>query len=139
MMSPRLLRSLTDTMRLAEEIAEELKPGTVLALHGELGSGKTYFTKALCQVLGVSEYVSSPSFVLINEYRGRYDISHVDLYRLERMEEALELGFIENVPDRITIIEWPEIVEDMLPQDTIHVYFSFSNSYRRVLIKKGSS
>ncbi len=136
MQEERILRSEDDTIEFAKELAPKLKKGDVLALYGELGAGKTFFTQQLCKFLGVKENVSSPSYVLMNEYQGHFIIRHLDLYRLDSVEEILELGLHDLYEDSITIIEWPEIAEGMLPENTIHIYFDFIDSNRKVTIKK---
>ena len=135
MQEERILRSENDTIEFAKELAPKLKKGDVLALYGELGAGKTFFTQQLCKFLGVRENVSSPSYVLMNEYFGSYTIRHLDLYRLDAAEEVLELGLYDLFKDAITIIEWPEIADGMLPENTIHIYFEFIGSNRKVTIK----
>jgi tRNA threonylcarbamoyladenosine biosynthesis protein TsaE len=135
MLEDRILRNEDDTISFAKELAPTLKQGDVLALYGELGAGKTFFTKQLCKYLGVQENVSSPSYVLMNEYVGNYTIRHLDLYRLDAAEEVLELGLYDLFEDSITIIEWPEIADGMLPVNTIHIYFKFDGSNRNVKIK----
>jgi tRNA threonylcarbamoyladenosine biosynthesis protein TsaE len=102
----------------------------VVALYGELGVGKTFFTRELCSFLEVRETVSSPSYVLMNEYDGKFPIFHLDLYRLNAAEEVLELGIHELFEKGILIIEWPEIAEEFLPQNTIKIKFKFENSHR---------
>ena len=135
MQEERILRSEDDTIEFAKELAPKLKKGDVLALYGELGAGKTFFTQQLCKFLGVKENVSSPSYVLMNEYFGSYTIRHLDLYRLDAAEEVLELGLYDLFKDAITIIEWPEIADGMLPENTIHIYFEFIKSNRKVTIR----
>ncbi|MDP8200868.1 MAG: tRNA (adenosine(37)-N6)-threonylcarbamoyltransferase complex ATPase subunit type 1 TsaE [Candidatus Tenebribacter burtonii] len=135
MQEERILKSEDDTITFAKELAPKLKEGDVLALYGELGTGKTFFTQQLCKFLGVRENVSSPSYVLMNEYMGICIIRHLDLYRLDAAEEVLELGLYDLYNDAITIIEWPEIADGMLPENTIHIYFEFINQNRKVTIK----
>ena len=135
MQEERILSCENDTIEFAKELAPKLKKGDVLALYGELGAGKTFFTQQLCKFLGVKQNVSSPSYVLMNEYQGNYIIRHLDLYRLDAVEEVLELGLHDLYEDSITIIEWPEIAEGMLPENTIHIYFDFIDSNRKVTIK----
>jgi len=129
-----ILRSETDTIKLAEEIAPTLKKGDIIALFGELGTGKTFFTKHLCSFLGVRENVSSPSYVLMNEYAGKFPIYHLDLYRLEAEEEVLELGIHEFLDQGLTIIEWPELAKNILQGRTISIFFSFEDGFRKVEI-----
>lgn len=99
---------------------------TVYALHGPMGAGKTTFTAALCQALGVDpEETSSASFAIVNEYRSDTTaelIYHFDLYRLESLDEAMDLGFEDYLDSgALCFIEWPDVVADLLPDDTVHV------------------
>jgi len=138
MQEERIIKSENDTIEFAKELAPILRIGDVLALYGELGAGKTFFTKHLCKFLGVTENVSSPSYVLMNEYAGNYIIRHLDLYRLDAAEEVLELGLYDLFDDAITIIEWPEIADGMLPENTIHIHFEFQDQIRKVKMSKKS-
>lgn len=128
------LKSEQDTRNLAEEFAKWVKPGDILALYGELGAGKTFFTQHLCKHLGVEENVSSPSYVLMNEYMGKFPIAHLDLYRLGATEEVLELGLEEMFEDCLTIIEWPELAEPLLPEKTIRIKIKLIGEEREVSI-----
>jgi tRNA threonylcarbamoyl adenosine modification protein YjeE len=130
------LKDENDTIALAEEIAPAIRKGDVLALYGDLGSGKTFFTKQLCHFLEVTENVSSPSFVILNEYYGKFPIFHFDLYRLENEEELLEIGIFDVLEEGITIIEWPELARNLLPYDTYHFYFTIEGNFRNVKILK---
>lgn len=123
------------TKTLAKRIASHLQLGDVIALYGELGTGKTFFTQQLCSFLGVRENVSSPSYVLMNEYTGRFPICHLDLYRLYSYEEVLELGLHDIFEQNLTIIEWAEKAELFLPGKVIHIWFEFADPYRIVKIQ----
>ena len=105
----RILSENPDKTRdIARELAGSLRPGDVLYLYGELGSGKTVFVKGLCEGLGVEEYVTSPSFVIATEYHGKYTVTHVDLYRLDGTAASdlpVEEYMLEN---GITVIEWAD-------------------------------
>ncbi len=104
-------KSREDTLRLGEMLGQSLVPGDIVLLFGDLGAGKTTFTQGVCQGLGLpeNEYVRSPSFTLINEYRGRCPIFHVDLYRLETARDIEQLGLEEVLfGNGITIVEWAE-------------------------------
>lgn len=135
-MEELILKDEGDTASFAAELAPQLKPGDVVALYGELGAGKTFFARELCRCLGVREIVSSPSYVLLNEYIGIYPIAHLDLYRLENEEELLELGINDFLEECITLIEWPELAEDILPVNTVKIYFSFTDGYRKIKIER---
>ncbi|KPJ71844.1 hypothetical protein AMJ52_08290 [candidate division TA06 bacterium DG_78] len=101
-----------ETIALGKNIANRLKQGDVIYLYGDLGSGKTVFTKGVCQGLGVTEEVTSSSFVIATEYKGRVPISHVDLYRLDHVETT-SLPIDEYLLDNgITIIEWADRIRD---------------------------
>ena len=124
------LDSKKATQELARKVARNLVKGSVLALYGQLGTGKTFFTQKLCKILGISEIVSSPSYVLMNEYKAKLPIFHLDLYRLTSLDEVLELGLEELFESGITIIEWPEVAEEMLPENTIRISFQLQASSR---------
>jgi tRNA threonylcarbamoyladenosine biosynthesis protein TsaE len=110
--------STEQSLKIAADFAQRLKGGEVIALIGELGAGKTVFAKGLCSGLGCDQLVSSPSFTLINVYRGRFKISHVDCYRLNDPHEIDDLGPNELLyPEGITIIEWAEKIKDYLPEN----------------------
>ncbi len=116
--------SAEETQRFARRFARDLLPGTVLALHGDLGVGKTCFVQGLAEGLGVEGIVSSPSYIIINEYRGKMPLYHVDFYRLASVDEVLELGFTEILECKgVVAVEWPELAETLLPAGAIHLYF----------------
>jgi len=129
------LKSEQDTVNLAKKTAAIAGPGDTLALYGDLGAGKTFFTQKFCRFLGIKEIVSSPSYVLINQYSGEVQVNHVDLYRLSSYEEVLELGIYEMLSGNITVIEWPEIAEEILPENTLHIHLIFENSHRKAIVK----
>jgi len=121
---------------IAKKVANELNCGDLILLYGNLGTGKTFFTNKLCTQLGVETIVNSPSYVLLNEYEGKWKIYHYDLYRLGTSEEAIELGIIERLKEGITIIEWPGLIEDYLPKKRIEVYFEHNGDFRNIKIIK---
>jgi len=104
-------------------LAAVLRPGDVVALTGALGAGKTRFTQGLARALGVSVRVVSPTFVLVNEYRGRLAVHHVDAYRTGSLTELLDLGLDEMIADDgVTVIEWADKLTALLPADAVHVH-----------------
>lgn len=130
------------TQELAERIAKELKNGELLALYGELGSGKTTFVQGLARGLGIKERVLSPSFTLIRQYTLRHTSDtfyHVDLYRLESEKEAEELGLKElwQNPKNICAIEWAEKMEKVLPKKRWDIFFEYlEENQRKITINK---
>ncbi|MBN2162072.1 MAG: tRNA (adenosine(37)-N6)-threonylcarbamoyltransferase complex ATPase subunit type 1 TsaE [Pontiellaceae bacterium] len=111
-----------ETWALAAELADELDPGTVMALHGDLGAGKTCFIQGLAAALGIDEPITSPTYTLIGEYEGRLPLHHIDLYRLSGPTEALGLGLEEYFDaNGITAIEWAERADGLLPSDLLHI------------------
>ena len=116
-----------ETQALGEKLGQTLKQGDVIALIGDLGTGKTCLTQGIARGIGIApnEIVSSPSYILINEYNGAIPIYHIDLYRLENSEEIAELGLSEYVEgDGICIIEWAERMADALPDTCIKIHIT---------------
>jgi len=107
-----------------EERAPGQDSGTILALHGDLGSGKTCFVQGLAKALGIKQAVTSPTFTIVNEYKGRRPLYHIDLYRLKESGEAMDFGFEEYLEAKgITAIEWAERAGDLIPASAIHIHF----------------
>lgn len=111
-----------ETFELAKRFAGYLPPGTVVALTGDLGAGKTVFAQGVAAGLGVTAHVTSPTFTIVNEYRGRLPFYHIDAYRLEDESEILEFGFEEYFFSlAVTVVEWPEQIEAVLPEELIKI------------------
>jgi len=127
-------------MRLGRIGGELLRPGSVVALMGDLGTGKTVFAKGVAQGLGVADdqEITSPSFVLVNEYSGRFPVYHVDLYRLHHTREVEDLGWEELISSPgVTLIEWAEKVLPLLPPERMEVHFEWVNAWERNLTLVG--
>ena len=127
-MSPREYRftSVTETQSFAADLANSLPAGIVIALIGNLGSGKTTFTQGFAKGLGISEHVGSPTFKLVSEYDGQKGkLIHVDAYRLEGIDDFLNIGGedILATPRAIILIEWGDKLESILPPDAIRISF----------------
>ena len=109
----------------------------VIALHGEMGAGKTTFVHALCDELGVQNAVSSPTFSIINEYRSAAGktVYHLDLYRLKSVQEALDAG-VEDCfySGNLCLVEWPEVAPSIFPKNTLHVYIEIAGNNERKLV-----
>ena len=131
--------SAEQTWEIARFIGGKLRKGDVLALSGELGSGKTCFTGGLARGLGVSEkyQITSPTFTLINEYPGRCKFYHFDVYRLNSYTEFEDLGYEEYFSGKgIVVIEWAEKIVQVLPADTFFISFEYLDENRRIIIIK---
>lgn len=124
------LDSEADTRSLGLEIADALEPGDVVALTGDLGTGKTALTKYIAEGLGVKEEISSPTFTIIKEYKsGRLPLYHFDVYRLGSGDELLDTGAEELLDgDGACVIEWADIVADVLPADSLIVSLNYGDS-----------
>jgi tRNA threonylcarbamoyladenosine biosynthesis protein TsaE len=110
------------TQKLAATLAGALRPGDVVSLTGELGAGKTCFVQGAAAALGVTERVTSPSFLLRREYPGRIPVVHLDIYRLSTLQEVVEIGYDEVLDAaRVTFIEWGDAMSPLLPPDHLEV------------------
>ncbi|MFN2503761.1 MAG: tRNA (adenosine(37)-N6)-threonylcarbamoyltransferase complex ATPase subunit type 1 TsaE [Acidimicrobiales bacterium] len=115
-------KSVDDTRALAGEIAGLARPGDLILLAGDLGTGKTAFVQGFARKLGVEEPVTSPAFVLVRSYEGRIPIIHLDVYRLDHLQELVDLGIAELLDgDSVTLIEWGDVVAPALPADFLEV------------------
>ncbi len=126
-----LIRNENETRDFALELAQELEAGDVLALIGDLGTGKTALTKYIAQGLGIRDSIVSPTFTIVREYTGgRLPLYHFDVYRLADSEELFNIGAEEYFYEKggICVIEWADIVEDILPADTRYIYIGYGAS-----------
>ncbi len=111
-----------DTRKVAEALAELLVPGDVVSLTGDLGAGKTTFVQGAARGLGVTDQVASPTFVLVREYRGDVPVYHLDVYRLDRMQEVIDLGFEDLLdPAGVVFVEWGDAILPLLPDEHLRV------------------
>lgn len=121
------LNNEEDTRALGLEIADALEPGDIVALIGDLGTGKTALTKYIAEGLGIKEEISSPTFTIVKEYKsGRLPLYHFDVYRLGSGEELLDIGAEEMLEgDGVCVIEWADIAADVLPADALVVKLDY--------------
>lgn len=138
-------KSPNETKKLAKKIAKDFKGGEILALSGNLGTGKTQFTKGLAEYFKIKNPITSPTFVVMKIYPVKKNkninkLSHMDVYRLETGEDALAIGLGEYMEDKncLTIIEWAERIKNILPKDTIWIKFDYGekDNERNIKIKK---
>lgn len=134
------LNSLEKTENFGKKLGSLLDSGDILCMDGDLGAGKTTMTKSIGLGLGVEEYITSPTFALVNIYSGRLMVYHFDVYRLEDPEEIYELGFDEYFyGDGVSIIEWAEKIKSILPEERIELYiYQGKDQNSRIVEIKGS-
>ena len=127
-----------ETQALGARLGERLGPGDVVACIGELGAGKTCFLQGLCRGLGVDGAVTSPTFVLVNQYRGRLPVQHVDAYRTGSLAELVDIGIEEMLHGAgVTIVEWADKLRPLLPPRTITVTITgLGDEPRRIAIER---
>ncbi len=118
------INSIDRIQEAAKEFVAQMGDNKVFAFYGKMGAGKTTFIKAICEELGVEDVVNSPTFAIVNEYTdGEGEpIFHFDFYRIKKESEAYDIGFEEYVySGHLCFMEWPELIEDLLPEDTVRV------------------
>ena len=128
--------SVDETIRIGFEFGKRLKEGDVVCLDGELGAGKTHFVKGVASFFGIEpEKVSSPTYTLIHEYSGDLPVYHFDCYRLKHEQEALEIGAEEYFyGDGVCLIEWPEKIDGLIPEEAIWIQMSHLPEDKRKII-----
>lgn len=136
-----ITNTVEETQQLGFDLSKKLQGGEVIALYGELGSGKTTFTQGLAKGLGITSRIISPTFIIMRSYKVRDMIQdsrfknfyHVDLYRIETQRDIEELGLLELLgkKENVVVIEWPEKLSNLLPNDTKKIYFTYENDERR--------
>ena len=130
------IASTEDLERAAKEFLQAIGSERLIALYGSMGAGKTTFTAALCKVLGVEDPVCSPTFTLVNEYRlpDGGMMYHFDFYRLKNSGEALDIGLYDYLDSGcLCLMEWPEVIEDLLPEETLAVHLEVLPDGSRML------
>ena len=130
------IKNTADLDRAAAEFLEKIGDRTLVAFFAPMGAGKTTFTTAICKALGVTDPVGSPTFAIVNEYmRADGDpMYHFDFYRINKLSEAGEIGLYDYLDSRcLCIMEWPENIEELLPEETLKVYFTINPDQSRTL------
>lgn len=131
-----VIKGLDSIDQAAKEFLQEIGDNRIIALYGSMGAGKTTFVTALCRVLGVEDVVNSPTFTIVNEYRTEEGepVFHFDFYRIKSLREVEDLGFEEYVySDCMCLMEWPEMIEEMLPDETLRVSISEQEDGTRLI------
>lgn len=119
-----LSHSPQETELFAQSIAKKVAPPAIICLIGDLGAGKTAFTRGFARFFGVESGVSSPTFTIMHQYNGTQTINHYDLYRINDYDELLDIGFDEQIESGINILEWPDAFMSCLPEDKICIRIS---------------
>ena len=130
-----------ETENLAKAFAKKLEKGDVICLSGDLGVGKTAFVQGLAKGLGIEEYISSPTFTIVNCYSGKLPFYHFDVYRIGDSEEMFEIGYEEYVyGDGISVIEWPQLISDILPEKRYDIEIKknldIHENFREITVEK---
>lgn len=129
------IQSLDTIGTTAREFLSRLGESRVVAFYGSMGAGKTTFIKAICEALGVEDVITSPTFAIVNEYSAAIGpVYHFDFYRIHKLEEVYDMGYEEYFDSgSLCLIEWPELIEDLLPEDTLRVTITEQTDGTRVL------
>ncbi len=131
--------SPAETEAIGEKMGQAAKPAQIYSLDGDLGVGKTVFTKGFARGLGITEYVTSPTFTIINEYMGRMPLYHFDVYRISSEEEMEDTGYEEYFyGEGVTLVEWASLIPNLMPMEaigiTIEKDFAKGDEYRRITV-----
>lgn len=136
-MTEILINGTEDLPRAAKVFLEHLGDARIIAFYGAMGAGKTTFITAVCEALGVKDVVNSPTFTIVNEYRDRNGepVYHFDFYRITRLNEALDIGLYEYFDSgALCLVEWPEMIEELLPEETLKVQILVEDAQTRTLL-----
>lgn len=130
------IKDLGHIREAANEFIQNMGNGNVFAFYGEMGAGKTTFIKALCEELGVEDVITSPTFAIVNEYTdGKGEpIYHFDFYRIKKLDEVFDMGYEDYIDSgNLCLMEWPELIEDILPEDAKKVTITVNDDGSRTL------
>ena len=134
------VNSIEEITKLGKELGKILNPGDIICLTGDLGTGKTHITKGISEGLGITDNITSPTFTIVNEYNsGRLKLYHFDVYRVSDPDEIYAIGFDDYIfGDGVSIIEWANYIEEILPKEYLHIYItkdlSKGENYRKITI-----
>ncbi len=134
------VNSIAETTNIGRQLGKILNPGDIVCLTGDLGTGKTHITKGIAEGLEIDENITSPTFTIVNEYdSGRLKLYHFDVYRVSDPDEIYAIGFDDYIfGEGVSIIEWANYIEEILPKDYLHIYIqkdlSKGENYRKISI-----
>jgi len=124
------------TTSFGEKLSKLLGPGDFICLDGDLGAGKTFLSKAIIKALGVDEYVTSPSYTIVNEYEGKYPIYHFDVYRIDDVDEMYEIGYEEYFYSKgICLVEWANMVTELIPENHYRIQLKMGEDFTSRIIE----
>ncbi len=133
MMKTIYLNEDKDTREIGFKLGKLLNPGNVICLVGDLGAGKTTMTQSLAEALEVDDYITSPTFTIVNEYEGKMPLYHFDVYRIGCSDEMYDIGFEEYINgEGVCIIEWANIIEDILPDEYLKIELNYKDMGREM-------
>ena len=123
------------TKEIGYKLGQLLQPGSVICLIGDLGAGKTTMTQSLAKALEVDDYITSPTFTIVNEYEGKMPLYHFDVYRIGSSEEMYDIGFDEYIDgEGVCIIEWANLIEDILPDEYLYIEMNYKETGREMIL-----
>lgn len=130
------IESLDNIHTAAKEFLAHMGKGKVFAFYGKMGAGKTTFIKAVCEALGVTDVITSPTFAIVNEYTtaDNSPVYHFDFYRIKKIDEVYDMGYEDYFySGRLCFLEWPELIEDLLPEDAVKVSIAMQEDGSRII------
>ncbi|MDU6115310.1 MAG: tRNA (adenosine(37)-N6)-threonylcarbamoyltransferase complex ATPase subunit type 1 TsaE [Paeniclostridium sordellii] len=129
------LENEEQTKDIGYKLGQLLTPKSVVCLIGDLGAGKTTMTQSLAKALEVDDYITSPTFTIVNEYEGRIPLYHFDVYRIGSSDEMYDIGFDEYIDgDGVCIIEWANLIEDILPNEYLYIEMNYKETGREMIL-----
>ena len=127
-----ITNTVEETIEIGRRIGKSLKPGDIVCIDGDLGSGKTHLTKGIALGLGIDEHITSPTFNIVNEYEGRLKFYHFDVYRVNDPDEIAAIGFDEYIfSDAASVIEWSDYISELIPDEHIQIRITKESETRR--------
>ena len=129
------LENENKTKEIGYKLGKLLQPGSVICLIGDLGAGKTTMTQSLAKALEVEDYITSPTFTIVNEYEGRMPLYHFDVYRIGSSDEMYDIGYDEYINgDGVCIIEWANLIDDILPDEYLYIELKYKDMSREMTL-----